>query len=526
MKRLHSVFPCFLLICLLACNQNNIPESNELAPTIPPATEPRPTVTLIRPTATLRPTVTARKEPKTLEQLDESDREEEPEPVAVATMDTVEPEESTPLLYSPIPGQVPSEFRPPVEEASEPILSSLTDVDPSNQQITLWHEYSPELEYTLLELVTEFNLANDYNITVIAEQMGEHSTLYNQMLAAITQQERPDLLITTSHDMVAYQNNATLVDLTLYMEDMIWGLTSEERNDYQETTLASDYNSFFGQQLGFPISRSMDVLYINLDLLRNLGFDQLPTTWESFATMACSARNAGYIGYEFTTDARPLIAMVLSRGGHLIAEDYSTYAFHESDTIEVMTWLDGLYQEECAVLQSEPNRKWERFSEGQVLFTIDHSDSLPIYQSAVAQGYQGVWSIAPLPYDGPAPIMNTYGKSFSLVKNEPESELAAWLFVKWYTDTTQQARWIERAHTLPVRQSVNDQLGAYLAQHPTYQISLDLQQYSQFETPIINYPIVHELLTEVMIEILQGAHLTETLNDLNDEANYMLEDGN
>lgn len=514
MKRLHSLWPCFLLICLLACNQNNIPELNQVDPTIPPATESRPTATI-----EVKPEPEPEPKPKA---------EPEPEPMAVATIDTVNPDESTPLVYSPNEGPSgPADSPAPDSLVDAPNLaqSTLANIDPSNKQITLWHEYSPELEDLLLQLVAEFNLANEYKIMVVAEQMAQDSSLYNKMLTAITEKELPDLLVTTSHDMGAYQNESVLVDLTTYMEDAHWGLTVDQQNDYVGTFLASDYHPLFQQQLGFPISRSMDVMYINLDLLRNLGFDHLPTTWEGFATMACSARKAGYIGYELTTDARPLIAMILSRGGNLIAEDYSYYTLYEPEAIETMTWLNQLVQEECATLQPEPDRKWQRFGTGEVLFTIDRSDHLPIYQSAVAQGYQGVWSIGALPHSTSAPIINSYGKSFSIVKGSPESELAAWLFVKWFTDSAQQARWIERSHTLPVRQSVNDQLDAYLVQHPSYQISLELQPYGQPQPAIINSTLVHDLLTEVMVEILQGADLTETLTDVNDEANEMLGNG-
>lgn len=524
MNRLHSLWPCFLLIFLLACNQNNIPELNQVDPTVPPATESRPTRTIKRPTATTKPTVEVKQE---------EEAEVEAEAVAVATIDTVNPDESTPLVYSPnegpsgpadSPADLPADL--PADsptEGSDSLQSALAEIDPSNEQITLWHEYSPELEDLLLELVGEFNLANEYDMMVVAEQMGQDSPLYDKMLTAITEKELPNLLVTTSHDMAAYQNESVLVDLTTYMEDTHWGLTVDEQNDYVQFFLASDYHPFFEQQLGFPISRSMDVMYINLDLLRNLGFDSLPTTWEGFTTMACSAQKAGYIGYELTTDARPLIAMILSRGGNLIAEDYSYYTLYEPEAIETMTWLDQLVQEECATLQPEPDKKWQRFGTGEVLFTIDRSDQLPIYQSAVAQGYQGVWSIGALPHNTSAPIINSYGKSFSIVKGSPESELAAWLFVKWFTDTAQQARWIERSHTLPVRQSVNDQLDTYLAQHPSYQISLELQQHGQPQPTMINSRLVHDLLTEVMVEILQGADLTETLTDVNDEANEMLE---
>lgn len=74
------------------------------------------------------------------------------------------------------------------------------------------------------------------------------------------------------------------------------------------------------------------------------------------------------------------------------------------------------------------------------LFTVGSSSRLPFYASAVDEGAAFEWSVAAIPHNTPKPVQNICGESVSMPKHTLESELATWLFVKYYASPKVQAR--------------------------------------------------------------------------------------
>lgn len=455
---------------------------------------------------------------------------EEAEPVAEATEAAPEAEPTEAAEPEAEPTEAATEeAAEPTEEAAEPTEeaagsgdSAVEALDPSDQTVTFWHQHTRERETELLALVEEFNSTNEFGITVVAENAGGYGDIYNKMIAGITAGEVPELVVAYQNQAAAYQFADGLVDLTPFIESEKWGLTEEDRADFFASFVNSDYNAAYGQQLGFPPNRSAEVVYYNQDMLTELGFEAPATTPEEFREMTCAAAEAGYVGYELAADASRFASFVFSFGGDLMNEDQSAYTLDDPAAVEAMTFLQGLFTDGCAMLVAEEFGDQADFGTGKLLFTVGSSSGLPFYESAVAEGYGGAWSVAALPHTTPDPVVNVYGASVSIPKTTPEAELAAWLFLKWYTEPVQQARWVRASNYFPVRSSVADELGDYFAENPTFETAYGLLEYGYAEPPVAGYDVVREMITEAMIEIVEGADAAETLADLNVEANEAL----
>ena len=115
------------------------------------------------------------------------------------------------------------------------------------------------------------------------------------------------------------------------------------------------------------------------------------------------------------------------------------------------------------------------FANQKVLFTMGSSSGLPYYASAVEAGEAGQfdWSVAPLPHTTSKPQINVYGASVSVPKTTPEQQLAAWLFIRWFTEPEQQVRWVETSNYFPVRKSVANNLGSYFSNNPNYEVAFN-----------------------------------------------------
>ena len=453
-------------------------------------------------------------------------------------------EEPTAEPTAEVPVGEPTEA-PPVEEPTEPpavaepteevAKGAYTDVDPSGQTVLWWHQHTRDRQEGLDQMVQEFNDTNEWGITVIAEYAGGYQDIYDQMITAIAADDpslMPNLTVGYANQVAKYQLSEALVDMDELVDDPKWGLTAEEKADFFQGIFEADVSPVFGDghfRMGFPPNRSMEVMYYNQEWLWELGYEEPPKTWAEFREMACAATDpeAGTVGYEISTDASRFASMVFSRHGSYFLEDGSSFDF-ENDTVkETMQFIKDLYDEGCITLIAESYGDQTDFGNYKCLFTIGSSSGLPYYESAVEAGEKGefVWGVAPLPYmdGGDEPVMNLYGASVSIPVTTPEQELAAWLFVKFFTSPENNARWAQISGYYPVRDGAAALMEDYFEANPVYKDGFDLLQYSTYEAQwCACYEEVRRAMADAYSSILDGADIDQTLADLQDLANISL----
>jgi multiple sugar transport system substrate-binding protein/sn-glycerol 3-phosphate transport system substrate-binding protein len=152
---------------------------------------------------------------------------------------------------------------------------------------------------------------------------------------------------------------------------------------------------------------------------------------------------------------------------------------------------------------------------------------LPFVRTAVEEGGTGgfEWSVAAIPHTTAEPVMNIYGASVSVPKTTPEQQLAAWLFIKYYTSSDVQSGWAEASNYFPVRASSVAGLEEYIATNPAYQAGFDLLQYAKAEPPVAGYDPIRDEASQAMSAIVfEGADAAETLAALDIVANQLLAD--
>lgn len=191
-----------------------------------------------------------------------------------------------------------------------------------------------------------------------------------------------------------------------------------------------------------------------------------------------------------------------------------------------MEFLKGLYAKGCAGEVFERFEDQTNFGTGATLFTVGSSSGLPFYATAVSEGAGHQFSVAAVPHTTENPVQNIYGASVSIPRTTPEAELAAWLFVKYYTTADVQAAWGLASNYFPVRASSADALAEYIESNPAYKAAFELLPYTKAEPPVPGYDPVREEIARVMPLIFTGSDtrpVQEILDELNDFANAELE---
>jgi multiple sugar transport system substrate-binding protein len=435
----------------------------------------------------------------------------------------------------PTKAEVVEPTKAPEPTAPPAAAGPYDEVDPTGAKVLWWHNHTQEREEGLQQMITEFNASNEWGIEVTAEFAGQYNEIYDKMIAAIAANDPtllPNLTVGYANSFAKYELSDTLVDMDEFVDSPKWGLTAEDQADFPQGIFEADVSPQFGDghfRMAFPPNRSMEVMYYNMDWLQELGYDGPPKTWAEFKEMTCKAtdKDKGTIGYEISNDASRFASMVFSRHGTYFKEDGSAFTFTNDTVKETMSFMKELYDEGCIALIAESYGDQTDFGNYKTLFTIGSSSGIPYYDKAVKSGEQGefVWGVAPLPYmdGGTEPVMNLYGGSIAVPKTTPEQELAAWLFVKWFTAPEQNARWAKISNYFPTRKSASASMTDYFAENPVYQQALDLLPYSTYEAQwCACYEDVRRLMADAYSAILDGADIDATLTQLEKDANASL----
>ena len=407
------------------------------------------------------------------------------------------------------------------------VYGDLENLDPSGQTVTYWYQHSRSREETLVAMIDDFNATNEWGITVQGEYAGGYGEIYNKVVAGIPAGEVPDIAVAYQNQAATYATQGALVELTPYINSEKWGFTEEEMNDFFPFVEQGDYLPQFEGRYGFAPNRSMEVLYYNEDWLAALGYDHPPRTWDEFHEMACAASDpdAGTYGYEFSVDTSTFADMLINHGGAMINDDATAYAFGDDAGLETINFLQTLFNEGCAIIETERYGDQADFGAAKVLFTVSSTSGLPYYRSAVAEGEGFNWSIAPLPTSLDAPRPDIYGASLSIFKTTPEKQLAAWLFIKWFTEPEQQARWARASNYFPVRASAADLLSDYFAENPQYEKAFGFLQYNPaIEPGVAGYDECRDAIGDMLNAVANGEDTATWMADTVSDCNAFLEE--
>ena len=158
---------------------------------------------------------------------------------------------------------------------------------------------------------------------------------------------------------------------TPFIKSKKYGLSDDDLKDYFQTFLDSDANpQFKGERLGFPTQRSIEVMYYNVDWLKQLGYNEPPKDWKTWEEAACKASDASQnkYGWAFRHDASNFASQVFSRGGRILAPDGSAYVFNSrrrrrdrrDDPAAVQEQVRGRDPDQRAQRRAEPLRQRRR----------------------------------------------------------------------------------------------------------------------------------------------------------------------
>ena len=395
--------------------------------------------------------------------------------------------------------------------APTPQQSTEADITLSGPvSITLWHALSGPQQVALDAMVKKFNDTNGKGITVTALNQGGYTQLYQKTLGAIQAGALPELAHAYESFVADYMKADVVVDLGPYKDSKINGLTKESQDDiykgYYDTNTFPQYGN---RLLSWPFTKSLAVMYVNNDILTEIG-KPVPKTWDEFEATAKAATKkdaSGKVtryGFAFNTDASYFNAQVYSRGGTLMAADNKTVAWNGKEGLATLQMYDRMNKDGTGYLPKGFDYQND-FAAGKLAFFLSSTSTVPFIKD-LADKAPFKWSISNLPQTDPAKQKTVqFGANVAVFKSTPEKQLASWLFIKWMSDTDQSAQFASTSYYMPVRATAaNSQtLKDYWAKVPQGKQGFDLIQYSSPEPNVrgqqdIRDPVILNMMTEVL----------------------------
>ena len=324
--------------------------------------------------------------------------------------------------------------------------------------ITFWHGQSGVLGDRLNELIAKFNAS--HKIQVQGQFQGTYDQLYQKVVSAIQAGSVPDMAMVSGPPQTAQYWKAQALTPAQQFVDSPDGFTSDQLKDFVPALLNDNSLPVNGKStlVSWPFSKSLTLLYYNPDILQQAGVS-VPKTWDEFkqALLAVKAKTSA-TPFAWTPDVYTFFLPYLwSQGGDVLSPDYSKAAFNSPQGLAALQ-----YQADLALTdktgQVTQGFDWQNpFAQGKVAFAISTSVSRPFIEQAMPKDHTFKVGMAPVPAGPKGAATDLFGNNLVIFSKTPaDHQRAAWLFMKWLTDTDQTVAWSLASGYMPLRLSAQN----------------------------------------------------------------------
>jgi len=433
-------------------------------------------------------------------------------PAAVFALTASPAPGSTQALRTHTPTSLPA--IPPTPNERTPSNLGVTTTELRGLRVNLWHPWTGATGAALQAILDEFNRTNKWGITVQVNAYEGFGRLDEEVESALTSDSLPDVLVDYGYQARHWDGSGVLTDLTPYVNDPVWGLTSDDQADFYPGFWAEDQvnagSTRQTRRLGIPFYRSAYGLLYNQSWARALGYPNPPTTPEDFRVRACAAAesiarqgdksNLGKGGWLITPQPGALIGWIYAFGGEFTNSDSTGYLFNTIETRRAFEYLKGLQESGCAWYDSGAEAQNE-FANRQALFVVGSLFDIEAQREAFNQaGNTDEWMVIPFPSSN-HPVVDTYGPSLLIAQSTPAQQLAAWLVVEWLVYPPNQAEWVKELETYPTRQSTLSYLSVAASASPHWAQALELLPDSRSEPSLASWGVVRWTLEDASAQL-------------------------
>ncbi len=367
--------------------------------------------------------------------------------------------------------------------------------------VVFWHYYDSNLcQKNINALCEEYNELQD--VVNIIPEFHPREELDELLCEGVVNGDLPDLAMVDCSDMSYYISLGIFDDITEELEK--WG----ELDNYYEINLASCEGPD-GEIYGLPFDTNCLCLAVNLDLLRDAGYDSGPTSSDELYDIAVATTNPseGIYGYGMTL---------------IDAEDgtFSIYPWLRSQYNGETTNIDDLTAEsavhglsflsslvESGAMSSEcangtQTDAWNKFCNGELAMS-----TVGTWNMTDTEDIHFDWEVVPLPTGDEGTSSSTCGGENIGVCVGAVEEDACIDFIEWLTGADNEAEWGKVSGYLSTRKDAEPDYEDYKESYDVFQDELN---YASVRGPHPDWPTISEAIYTAGRAAVVGGESAET----------------
>lgn len=373
---------------------------------------------------------------------------------------------------------------PPPEPDPGSELAALCPVDAlegvtAPVQIDFWHAMTVELEETLQALVAEYNASQD-RVAVRLVFQGSYNEALDKYLTALRGGVRPTIIQLEETALQLGVDSGAVIPVQACVDAS--GYSFEDYIDRTVTAYTVE-----GVLWPMPFNTSNPILYANMNVLRQAGIEELPTTLDELRAASEAIVSAGitpngisltssaWIGEQFFGLADQLY--VDNNNGR---EGRATELLFDDELgLEIFTWLHDMVADGLATYVGD-GADAEHFialALGQAAMTMDTTAALRSVLIAARDFPNVEVAVGPLPSvgDRDGGVLVGGAALWLDAETSDEERAAAWDFMTWLNEPEQQATWHAGTGYVPIRQSAIElpAVADLWAEEPAFRVAYD-----------------------------------------------------
>lgn len=393
--------------------------------------------------------------------------------------------------------------------------------------VTFWHAMNGPHQEAITELTNNFNESQD-EFEVVEQNQGDYSTLNQSIMASGVSDDLPTLAQATASNIPDWASN----DLIVPLDDLLAGenFDQEVLDDIIPGFLEGV--SYQDQMMAVPFAKSVRIMYVNDDILEEYDAE-VPASFEDIQALGEEMQAAGDDRFALGLEAgveMELETMARQNGAEWISDDLSTVDIGEENATEPMQYIVDGIDAGWARTAGEDGFMSGPFGRGDVALYLGSSAGLShVVPGAEESGIS--WSTAELPvYGGGEPLTLLAGNDltvFSSATDEEQEGAAA--FMNFLLQPENTAEWAMATGYVPVtNEGINTEVyQTYLEENPNAAAAAAETEYAIASPMFAGSGEYRDAMTQAQDAILiDGAEVTETMQNLQEETTQIIEENN
>ena len=316
-------------------------------------------------------------------------------------------------------------------------------------EIAFWHIQATLYGEAIKEIVGKFNAENTYKITVKEVFQGDYAALNQKLRAALQGGGLPEVSMAYESDTLEYMKAKAVLPLDDYLASKKYGLTTEQLQDVSPGVLERQrIPAYEGKTMSWIHGNSSQGMYVNKDILKQVGIAAPAKTWDEFLGQARQIKaQAKLPALPIGTAPGGLLTNIMrSSGVTPLADDGKSSNYDKPEAVAALELIKRLFDEGLAYTAADTEQE---FTNGRAAFEISTTARTSSKIDLIKNTFP--WGITLTPQGkAPRPITTLYGGNQVLFdKKDAKRNLAGWLFMRYFGGAEAQSIYAARTGYFP-----------------------------------------------------------------------------